>query len=311
MPRYIDSYERRVNVADASLGPAALGAVGFHVLIAWAFLFVLPGLWADQRSRNQEIVFVDLGGAQASTTPDVTPAKEAAASESGGLTGELKGTIKPSDDIKVEDSGDVVNLHKKPTEEKRELIRTDHTTGPVIPPPVDDKVKDPGAGIGTTTRQSEPTSKVDNLEAAIQAKLAGVADTVAKRGDGERTEGGGAVDGKQIDRLKAAYYEHLRDIVTNNWVAPPGALSSGLRATFVIKIEPGGEVSVSQLENSSGNLDFDLSIERAVRKSIFPPLPEVFEGQADTVGFVFDADRMRSSGLTAAAEEGESTVGSE
>jgi TonB family protein len=92
---------------------------------------------------------------------------------------------------------------------------------------------------------------------------------------------------------KARYYRHIKDIVRQNWVPPLAALDNTLEAHFMITIEPDGHVSASKLLKSSGNNEFDISVERAVNKSTFPALPPVFEGKADRPAFVFSLRELQ------------------
>ena len=71
-------------------------------------------------------------------------------------------------------------------------------------------------------------------------------------------------------------------------------MSASLAAVYAIRIESNGQVSMSRLDKSSGNPDYDLSVERAVKKSSpFPPLPPIFEGRADNPALVFDLKSLQ------------------
>jgi len=69
------------------------------------------------------------------------------------------------------------------------------------------------------------------------------------------------------------YTALIEQKVKRNWLKPPGDLKS-LLATLTISLIPGGDVIEVRIIRTSGNLIYDRSAERAVRKASPLPLPK-------------------------------------
>lgn len=115
------------------------------------------------------------------------------------------------------------------------------------------------------------------------------------QGEGSSSESGGSTRGERIDPEQARYYAHIRDIISHNWLAPSDVNSMDIVAAHKIVIQPDGQVASSSLVKSSGDESFDLSVERAIKKSSpLPPLPAAFGGAAIPVQLNFSlADLQR------------------
>jgi TolA protein len=162
------------------------------------------------------------------------------------------------------------------------------------PPPKPKAPPNNDAEINRRLEALRRKTEADQLDAAIDSRLF----DLQKRhglGQGESSEaaGGAAGSGQRLPPEKESYSLQVKDIVSYHWRPPVGALAAGLKAIFTIKIEPDGRVSALRLDRSSGNADYDLSVERAIRQSSRPPLPPIFEGRADTPGLVFGLEEMR------------------
>ena len=95
-------------------------------------------------------------------------------------------------------------------------------------------------------------------------------------------------DAQRDFKLKIDYYQQVHKIVSANWRPPAVDQANDLKdAIFIIKVEPNGQISTVRLNRSSGNPDYDLAIEQAIRQSVLPPLPPVFENQAQITGLNF------------------------
>ena len=103
--------------------------------------------------------------------------------------------------------------------------------------------------------------------------------------------GGGSQGTVRVSPEMSAYFERLKEIVRSSWV-PPGHVrdASNLVVVLVIVIEKDGRVSEERIERGSGNVYFDESVQRAIRKaSPLPVPPEQLRGGEDhyEIGFRF------------------------
>jgi outer membrane biosynthesis protein TonB len=184
------------------------------------------------------------------------------------------------------------------------------------PPPkvkIPEKLPDPPPAVKKTPQKVNPTrttqSAVDNLRRKVAAQDADIEmesriSNLAKergRGNGDSRENqGGNTAGVQIDPIKAQYNNQIKEIVRSKWVAPLSAIgstaSANLGAIYVIVIEPDGRISGKNLRRSSGSPDFDVSVEQAIVRSSFPPLPPVFSGRADNPALQFELSYLNRNG---------------
>ncbi|MDR1164394.1 MAG: TonB C-terminal domain-containing protein [Deltaproteobacteria bacterium] len=98
------------------------------------------------------------------------------------------------------------------------------------------------------------------------------------------------------DPVVRDYYRQLMEIVRANWMPPSSPINNNISSTFVIVIDPSGRVTGKALRISSGNSDFDLSVEQAIVRSKFPPLPAVFNGRPDNPALQFNLGYLRALG---------------
>ena len=296
---------------DSHLGAAFLLSAGLHVLMAGFLLFFVPR--AESRKPDLgEVVTVQLLGSLSPPAPPAPPAP---------VDPELKGP----DVVEAPPSEPV--LSQPPPPEPTPMPEPTPLAAPaeVIPlgpkapeKPVPQKAPDPPPKVTPPKVAPEPPPKpkpqarpnneaeinrriaelkrkqeADQLDAAIDSRMLNIAQNLG-RGQGESSEPSGGTSGSQrVHPEKEAYYRQIQDIVRHNWLPPAGSLGAGLQAIFVIRIEPDGRVSSLRLDRSSGSADFDLSVERAIGRSNLPPLPQIFEGQADTPGLRFGLEDMR------------------
>ena len=94
-----------------------------------------------------------------------------------------------------------------------------------------------------------------------------------------------------IASKRAEYIARLQQLVQRNWRKPPAlANTKDLKCQVYVRLMPTGEVLIVKIAKSSGNTQFDRSVETAVRKSAPFPIPkdkEVFDG-ARELNFVFN-----------------------
>jgi TonB family protein len=115
------------------------------------------------------------------------------------------------------------------------------------------------------------------------------------RGDGSSsTPASTRTQGQRLDPEAERYYLKILEIVRSNWLPPAGLGSSNITATFVIAIDPSGRVTGKNLRISSGNPSFDASVEQAINRSQFPPLPPIFGGKPDNPALQFNFNYLSS-----------------
>ena len=287
---------------ESTLASALLLSAGLHVLLVGFLVFFVPRA-ADSR-KTDEVITVQLLGSLSPPAPAAPPAP---------VDPDLKGPDvveaprsdpalsqpAPPKPAPLAAPAEVIPLGPKAVE-KPALQKTPAAPPKVTPPKVaadpPPKPKTPPNNDAEINRRMEALrrkTEADQLDAAIDSRLF----DLQKRqglGQGESSEaGGGASGGQRVHPEKEAYYRQVKDIVKYNWLPPVGAMAIGLQAIFVIKIEPDGRISAMRLDRSSGNPDYDLSVERAIGRSVLPPLPPIFEGRADTPGLRFGLDEMQ------------------
>ena len=136
-------------------------------------------------------------------------------------------------------------------------------------------------------------------EAAARAAVRSVGERVAHRieapppaSSGARGAGGGggAQGTVQLSPELRDYFRRLEERVRSSWILP-GALArdaAKLEVELRIMIEKDGRVSGERIERGSGNLYFDDSVLRAIRKaSPLPVPPEQLRGGEDHYEVVF------------------------
>jgi outer membrane biosynthesis protein TonB len=98
--------------------------------------------------------------------------------------------------------------------------------------------------------------------------------------------------GRLVEAERQGYYLQILNIVKSNWIPPANAVASNISSTFVIAIDPSGIVTGKNMLSSSGNPDFDASVEQAINRSKFPPLPSAFNGKPDNPALQFNLNYL-------------------
>ena len=76
-----------------------------------------------------------------------------------------------------------------------------------------------------------------------------------------------------LDAGRIEYIAQIKDKIERNWSRPPGT-ASGLKCVVRVSQIPGGEVVHAEIQESSGNIAFDRSVEEAVLRSSPLPVPK-------------------------------------
>ncbi|MDR1313123.1 MAG: TonB C-terminal domain-containing protein, partial [Deltaproteobacteria bacterium] len=149
--------------------------------------------------------------------------------------------------------------------------------------------------LNDSIRELERKRALRDEEQALNQSIANIA---AERGRGNGLSSAPAApnnQGQRIDPEKQRYYLQLMEIVRSNWLPPASAVSaSNISTTFVIAIDPTGRITGKNLRISSGNTDYDSSVEQAINRSRFPPLPPAFGGRPDNPALKFNLSYLRA-----------------
>jgi colicin import membrane protein len=138
-------------------------------------------------------------------------------------------------------------------------------------------------------------------EAAARAAVRRVGERVAHRIEppppvrpvGRGAGGGGGAQGTvRVSPELLDYFRRLEERVRSSWVLPGATVRDAAKLVVELRIviEKDGRVSEERIERGSGNLYFDESVQRAIRKaSPLPVPPEQLRGGEDhyEVGFRF------------------------
>jgi outer membrane biosynthesis protein TonB len=143
--------------------------------------------------------------------------------------------------------------------------------------------------LDTTMRELQRKRERKEEDAALNQSIANIA---AERGRGNGLSSVPAApnnQGQRIDPEKQRYYLQIMEIVRSNWLPPASAVSaSNISTTFVIAIDPAGRITGKNLRIASGNAEYDASVEQAINRSHFPPLPPAFGGKPDNPALKFN-----------------------
>lgn len=289
------------------LGLALFASMGLHILASWIFFYAIPAYQTMRQERQENVVVVQLMTSSVPPAP-AAPDMKVNPDRKGPDVVEMPATppeappqpVVEAPPLSVSDPGEVIPIADKKPETPPVIERVKEDPPAVKPPPRQEakpaKKPQPSldSRVNNAIKNVERKVAAENPDDLIAQRIANL-NATRGRGQGEGSEiSGGSTRGQQIDPEMTRYYAHIRDIVSQNWLPPTGSLSANLVAVYQIKIEPNGYVSNSRLLTSSGNSDYDLSVERAVKKSAkFPPLPPVFGGQAVSPALEFPINAIR------------------
>ena len=306
MSHIISPYDRKDDGGGSRTVFIAIAiSVALHIGALVGFL-ALSGLH-NIRIKPDNVIYLQLGDSISSaaaapkslpvdpdqTGPDVVEAPRSAP--------ELPAQVAPEATEPLTAPTDVIPLGPKNPEKPPEIKKTQKEPPKPTPP----KVEPPKPKPKPKPKQNlddDIAKKMAALKRKVEADEAADDDVDSRmwninrssgRGEGEGSESSGLTRGERVDPAERRYYEHIRDIITYNWL-PLDAGSETIKAAYRISIQPDGSVSSSKLVQSSGSEAFDLSVERAVKKSSpFPPLPPVFGNQAIGIVLEFTPGQLR------------------
>lgn len=308
MSHFISPYDRENGYSEINLGLTIVLSVAFHLLVAWVFVDVLPNL-LTQRARQLDFITVQLYGALAPAAPAAPADLKVDPNQIGPDVVEIPRSestptqpqLEPVTPDKIIAPPDVIPLGPKAKDTPpKEIIKTPKTPPkPVVVKPENKPKPDTKKQDAAINKRLEELKrkKEAELDEDIDARMKNLA-LASGRGEGDSSEQSGSSGTQRIHPEKARYFEHVKDIVSHNWVPPVEPYSDEIRAVYLITIEPGGRIAKVELQQSSGNQDYDLSVERAIYKSNpLPALPPIFEGRTIKTGLIFKPAELRRGSM--------------
>ena len=313
MPHTTSPYDRHGSgFLEEGPAPAFMAVAlsfGFHVLLAWVFIIGLPLLASQKRESVSDVIVVELFGDLTPPAPPAPADLPVDPEQRGPDVVERTRTdplptpqpqITPPTPETVTVPPDVIPLAKKAPERPPEITKKS-TPPPVKAPRVEteqDKKRKAAASeeakIAKKMEELKRKRAAENLDESIDSRMMNLASNHRGSADGEGSQSGGSSGGQRVHPEMQRYYAHIRDIIKDKWVPPPGTISNELSAVYRVTIQPDGSISAMTLERSSGHADYDLSVERAIRlSSPLPPLPPIFENRPVTVGLRFSPKDLR------------------
>ncbi|MDR1486967.1 MAG: TonB C-terminal domain-containing protein [Deltaproteobacteria bacterium] len=203
---------------------------------------------------------------------------------------------------------EVIPIGEKPPETMPEPVLKNPEPPPRVKPPdktpppeqvkpkTPPKTQNPEAAYNKRLEELRRKNEAAQADADINAAIGNIALRAGQSNGTSSIPSGSPNAGALLDPIKTAYYTQIRDIVRSNWIAPATAMSPDIQATYVIVIQPNGTISGKRLHKESGNPEFDKSVEQAISRSTFPPLPDVFQNKSDNPALVFQYNYLRSAG---------------
>jgi outer membrane biosynthesis protein TonB len=188
---------------------------------------------------------------------------------------------------------EAIPIGERPPDQPIEpVVKATEPPPKVAPPPkpvVEDQPKpkpraqrpNPEANLNRSIDEIRRRVEADKADDAINSAIGDIAKRQGRGNGTSSNEVGSSSQGNFADPAKVPYYAQIREIVRSNWVPPAGAMAENLSVQFGIVIQPDGRISARRLIRTSGTSEFDQSVEQAINRSNFPPLPPAFGGQED------------------------------
>jgi len=295
MPDIFIQYDNRYGERGIGWGTAIVLSAGFHVGVFILFYWILPALMAilplwlggEEKVDERDVVMVQLMEEVPAPPPEEPKPREF-------VQEPLESPPPPEKDVVNE----VLPPEEKAPPPPPEIARTETPPPTVKPPKVEESKPEtprPNPPRTAETRDSGP-KPISGLSEAAASRLLGRSlgydsGEVAPSSSGLRRD-------EEMTRYRTVIRNKIRTVIRNkirpSWAPVGRAMSAQKEARFELKIESNGRVSRSRMTQSSGNRDFDQSVERALKKaSPFPPLPSAFGGQAAILDLSLSPEQMR------------------
>ena len=313
-------YDRQEQTDTLSFGTVIGLSMALHALVVVLGIFVLPNLFpAGEFIDPRDVMMIQMEGGMAVASKkeikgpdeplskgapvpgkqDVTPPKteptppqEATPAEVSPKVPEQTDVIplgkeeikKPELEKKAEKPPEVTPEKPKEEVKPKEPVKPKPQTKPKKPSS-DEEINKALRDIERKQKAAEADAQIGDAVSALAQKHGATDINIAGGAGGmgglDPNSTGPPSQGVVLPPEKLAYYQKVREIVTQNWLNVGNDASGAKDVYFLLRIEPDGRVSSITLKQSSGNRDYDSSMERAIQASILPPLPPIFNGIPD------------------------------
>ena len=157
-----------------------------------------------------------------------------------------------------------------------------------------DSTKDIEAALSRIQREVEKKQQTDDRLDSALAQVAEKLESAADEPSLYSLQGSGTT--RELESKIRDYLVVLYNVIQANWNMPPASLIKKkglLEAVYIIEIAPSGQIRRAWFERRSGDKFFDQSTEKAVARSVLPPLPDLYKSRSFEVGL-----RFTPTGLT-------------
>ncbi|MCJ7662987.1 MAG: TonB family protein, partial [Desulfobacterales bacterium] len=114
-------------------------------------------------------------------------------------------------------------------------------------------------------------------------------------GPGGGTGTGGGASGSSVGGSKLdVYYSQIWTKIKKEWALPEDLSKANLETIIIVVIDRAGRIQKSLFEKKSGNVLYDQSAMRAIKKADpFPPIPQELSDDTLVFGFIFSPKMAR------------------
>ena len=140
----------------------------------------------------------------------------------------------------------------------------------------------------------KPKPDVDEAErqrAEAQERLRAIEDEATRRALQDEAAD---IEQRVSERAAMTYVHAIKQAISRQWTRPPSA-RNGMQARLMLHLAPTGELLSVQLVTSSGDLPYDRSVQRAIRKAGRFKVPEnrrLFEAEFRRFTILFRAEDL-------------------
>lgn len=281
----ISQYDGRLGDHQIGWGAAIALSAGFHLAMFIFLFWILPALAAilplllerEPVEEKGEVVIVRLLEEVPPPPEVVTPKKF--------VQEPLESPPPPEQDVLNEILPPEENTPAPPPE----ITKTETPPPKVTPPKVEQPQPEaPRPKPTQTAAKNSGPQAISGLSEAAASRLLGQS---LGYEPGQVVAGSG---GLRRDEEMMQYLAVIRGKIRSAWTPTGQAASAKRQAHYELYIEANGRIARARMTQSSGNRDFDQSVERALKKaSPFPPLPSVFGGQSAILDLSLSPEQMR------------------
>ena len=138
--------------------------------------------------------------------------------------------------------------------------------------------------------EPEP-DEAERQRAEAQERLRAIEDEATRRALQDEAAD---IEQRVSERAAMTYVHAIKQAISRQWTRPPSA-RNGMQARLMLHLAPTGELLSVQLVTSSGDLPYDRSVQRAIRKAGRFKVPEnrrLFEAEFRRFTILFRAEDL-------------------